>query len=212
MSGLLHGGSNPHQRAKNWRNPSGGFRGSGAPLSTATVFSIWRRHQHEWHRYHLSHPDPSTIESLLLRSGVHLALPPRAHIPLPFSVLCAPAGILRMESHSCVPPAITGSTCAALASLRLLPTPLPGVVRPAMVYPRPLPRGEPETPHPTNPIFSLPPTPAPNPSPPRSPPPLPTPSPIPLLPTHSPYYNITTTVSSIALLNSPTACPLTPSS
>ncbi|KAF2357084.1 Cell morphogenesis protein N-terminal [Trinorchestia longiramus] len=96
----------------------------------------------------------------------------------------------------------------ALLSPRLLPTPLSGLARPALVYPKPLPCGEPETPHPTqpNPTLSLPPTPPPNPS----PPPLPSRRPqhhqSPLLPTHSPYSNITATVSSIALLNSPTSC------
>ncbi|KAF2357383.1 Reverse transcriptase domain [Trinorchestia longiramus] len=55
-----------------------------APLSTAAVFSAWQRRQHKWRRYPLSHPDPSTTESLLLRGGVHPNPGPQSSHPPAF--------------------------------------------------------------------------------------------------------------------------------
>ncbi|KAF2361496.1 Reverse transcriptase domain [Trinorchestia longiramus] len=78
---------------------------------------------------------------------------------LPFSVLLATAGSPRKKSHSYVLPVISGTTIAALASVKLLITPLPDIVCPTLVNPKSLPHGEPKTHHPAQPIVHLPPLP-----------------------------------------------------
>ncbi|KAF2348786.1 Reverse transcriptase domain [Trinorchestia longiramus] len=130
------------------------------------IFSAWRRHQQEWRQYSLSHPDHHRISPVEGRGPPkpwpQISCPPA----VPCSVLLCrfterEVSFLCTSCHHWV-----HWRCSRLASV--LPTPLPGLSCPALIYPRPLPHREPEKPHPTQPLVHL--SPLPQPSPLQSPP------------------------------------------
>ncbi|KAF2363851.1 Zinc finger FYVE/PHD-type [Trinorchestia longiramus] len=179
-------------------NPPG-RTGAQVPLSTAAVFSAWRSHQQEWSRNLLSHPDPSTVESLLLRGGVHSNPRPQSLCPPAFPCsVCSCRVIERGVSFLCTScHHWVHRRCSRLAPVAAYTPPwsclsCSGLSQASASLKA---RDTPPNSTPSPPSTSLS-----DPYPPWSPPHHPQHQSL-LLPTLFPYSNITATVSSIVLLN-----------